>query len=51
MLDFVIFLQTYTFVIWPEDKKFLQLARNDDKEARSKEILAKKDISKCNQTL
>ena len=33
------------------EKKFLQLGRNDDKEARNKEILAKKDILKCIQTL
>ena len=31
-------------------KNFLQLARNDDKEARIKEILTKKDILKCIQT-
>ena len=31
--------------------KILQLSRNDDKEARIKEILAKKEILKCIQTL
>ena len=52
MLNFVMFLQTYTFVVSPKDKKkFLQLARNDDNEAKNKEILAKKDILKCIQTL
>ena len=32
-------------------KNFLQLARHDDKEARINEILSKKEILKCIQTL